>query len=75
MQVLYAVGRFCALIGRIFARLGRIFARLGRVFISLVRDDAYTDIRGTYPEMSKPSGEQSASQGSVTTSLTGLGNG
>ena len=68
MQVLYAVGRFCALIGR-------FIARLGRVLISLVRDDAYTEVRATYPEMSKPSGEQSASQGSVTTSLTGLGNG
>ena len=68
MQVLYAVGRFCALVGR-------LLARLGRVFISLVRDDAYTEVRGTYPELNKPSCAQSAAQGSVTTSLTGLGSG
>lgn len=68
MQVLYAVGRF-------FALIGRFLARVGKVLVGLVRDDAYTEIRGTYPELSKPTGEQSATQGSVTTSLTGLGSG
>jgi len=68
MSVLHAFGRF-------FALIGRFLARVGRVLISLVRDDAYTEVRGTYPEMNRPSGEQSAAQGSVTTSLTGLGSG
>ncbi len=68
MTVLYAVGRF-------FALIGRFLARVGRVLVTLVRDDAYTEVRGTYPEMTKPSGEQSATQASVTMNLTGLGNG
>jgi hypothetical protein len=62
-------------VGRFFALIGRFLVRVGRVLISLVRDDAYTEVRGTYPEMTRPGGEQSASQGSVTTSLTGLGSG
>ena len=68
MKVLY-------MIGRLFTLIGRSLARVGRVLISLVRDDAYTEVRGTHPGMNKPSGEQSASQGSVTRSLTGLGSG
>ena len=68
MTVLYAVGRF-------FALIGRFLARVGKVLISLVRDDAYTEVRGTYPELIKPTGEQSATQASVTMNLTGLGNG
>ena len=68
MSVLQAIGRF-------FALIGRFLARVGRVLISLVRDDAYTEVRGTYPELTKPTGEQSATQASVTMNLTGLGNG
>jgi len=61
MRLLYAVGRF--------------FARIGRGLFSLVRDDAYTELRATYPELNKPTGQESATTGSVTTSLTGLGSG
>ena len=48
---------------------------LGRGLASLVRDDAYTDIRGTYPEHAKATQEQAATNASVTTSLSGLGHG
>ena len=68
MSVLQAIGRF-------FALIGRFLARVGRVLISLVRDDAYTEVRDTYPAMTKPTGEQSTTQASVTMNLTGLGNG
>ena len=54
---------------------GELRAALADRLRGEVRDDAYTEVRGTYPEMNKPSGEQSAAQGSVTTSLTGLGSG
>ena len=33
-----------------------VFARVGRFLVRLVRDDAYTDVRGTYPELAKPTG-------------------
>ena len=55
--------------------LGRGLARVGRFLVSLVRDDAYTDVRGTYPEHAKATQEQSAANASATTSLTGLGHG
>ena len=55
--------------------LGRGLAWLGRGLVSLVRDDAYTDIRGTYPEHTKATQEQAATNASVTTSLSGLGHG
>jgi lauroyl/myristoyl acyltransferase len=55
--------------------LGRGLAWLGRGLVSLVRDDAYTDIRGTYPEHAKATQEQAATNASVTTSLSGLGHG
>lgn len=55
--------------------IGRGFARIGRFLVSLVREDAYTDVRGTYPEHTKATQEQAATNASVTTSLSGLGHG
>lgn len=55
--------------------IGRGFARIGRLLVSLVREDAYTDVRGTYPEHAKATQEQAATNASVTTSLSGLGHG
>ena len=59
----------------ILRTIGRGLARVGGFLVSLVRDDAYTDVRGTYPEHAKATGEQSATNASVTTSMTGLGHG
>ena len=53
--------------------LRRGFARVGRFLLHVVRDDAYTDVRGTYPEHAKATQVQAASNASVTTSLSGLG--
>ena len=54
--------------------IGRRLAWLERGLVSLVRDDAYTDIRATHPEhAAKATQEQSATNASVTTSLSGLG--
>ena len=58
---------------RILRTIGRGLARIGEFLVSLVRDDAYTDLRGTYPEHAKATAEQSATNASVTTSLSGLG--
>jgi hypothetical protein len=58
---------------KLLRTVGRGFAWLGRGLVSLVRDDAYTDVRGTYPEHAKATQEQSATNASVTTSLSGLG--
>jgi hypothetical protein len=55
--------------------IGRGLAWVGRGLVSLVRDDAYTDVRGTYPELKGPTQEQSATSASVITSISGLGNG
>jgi hypothetical protein len=55
--------------------IGRGLAWIGRGLVSLVRDDAYTDLRGTYPELERPTQEQSATSASVVTSISGLGNG
>lgn len=51
----------------------RSFASVGEVLLSLVRDDAYTGIRATYPEHAKATQEQVATNGSVTVSLSGFG--
>ncbi len=48
--------------------VGRGVARL----IALIRDGE-SDIRETYPEHYHPTGEQTATQASVTMSFTGLG--
>ena len=60
---------------RVLRAVGRGLHRFGQFLVRLVREDAYTDIRGTYPDQSKTSGAGSASNASVTTSLTGLGHG
>jgi hypothetical protein len=60
---------------KLLRTLVRGLARVGRGLVSLVRDDAYTDVRGTYPEHAKATQEQSSANASVTTSLTGLGHG
>lgn len=57
----------------ILRTVGRVLRRVGQFLVSLVRDDAYTDVRGTYPEHAKATQEQSATNASVTTSLSGLG--
>lgn len=59
----------------ILRTIGRGLARVGQFLVSLVRDDAYTDVRGTYPEHAKATQEQSATNASVTMNITGLGNG
>jgi hypothetical protein len=58
---------------KLLRAVGRGLARLGRWLVSLVRDDAYTDVRGTYPEHARATQEQAATNASVTTSLSGLG--
>ena len=60
---------------RLLRAIGRRLRRVGQFLLRLVREDAYTDIRGTYPDQAKTSGEGSATNASVTTSLTGLGHG
>jgi hypothetical protein len=60
---------------KLLRTIGRGFAWIGRGLVSLVRDDAYTDVRGTYPDHAKATQEQSAANASVTMNLTGLGNG
>ncbi len=60
---------------KLLRTLGRGLAHVGRFLVSLVRDDAYTDVRGTYPEHAKATQEQSAANASATTSMTGLGHG
>lgn len=60
---------------KLLRTIGRGFAWVGRGLVSLVRDDAYTDVRGTYPEHAKATQEQSATNASATMSFTGLGNG
>ena len=52
--------------------LGAIGRAVSRVF-ALFQDD--TLLEETYPEHYRPTGEQSATQGSVTMSLTSLGQG
>ena len=53
-----------------FATIGRSIAGL----ISLIRDGEQ-DLRDTYPERhAAPTGEQAATQASVTMNLSGLGN-
>lgn len=59
----------------ILRTVARGLARVGQFLVSLVRDDAYTDVRGTYPEHTKATQEQSATNASVTASMTGLGQG
>jgi hypothetical protein len=58
---------------KLLRTIGRGLRWLGRGLVSLVRDDAYTDIRATYPEHAKATQEQAATNASVTTSLSGLG--
>ena len=53
--------------------IGRVLRRIGQFLIRLVTEDAYTDIRGTYPDQAKTTGEAAATNASVTTSLSGLG--
>lgn len=60
--VIVAIGHGLRAVGR----------AVGRVF-TLFRDD--TLLAETYPEHYRPTGEQSATQGSVTMSLTSLGHG
>ena len=60
---------------RLLRAIGRGLRRIGQFLVRLVREDAYTDIRGTYPDQAKTSGAGSATNASVTTSLTGLGHG
>jgi len=53
------------------------FASIGRGIVGLVRliRDGEQDMRDTYPdEQTGPTGEQAATQASVTMNLTGLGN-
>ncbi len=50
-----------------------IFHGIGWV-VGLIRDGE-SDVAETYPDRPGPTGEQSATQGSVTMSLTGLGTG
>lgn len=59
----------------ILRTIGRGLAWVGQFLVSLVRDDAYTDVSGTYPEHAKATQEQSAANASVSTSLSGLGQG
>lgn len=60
---------------RVLRAIGRGLRRAGQFLVRLVREDAYTDLRGTYPDQGRTSGEGSATNASVTTSLTGLGHG
>ena len=53
--------------------IGRGLRRTGAFLVLLVKEDAYTDIRATYPDHAKTTGEASATNASVTTSLSGLG--
>ena len=55
--------------------IGRGLRRIGQFLVRLVKEDAYTDIRATYPDQGKTNGAGSATNASVTTSLTGLGHG
>jgi hypothetical protein len=63
------------LVLKVLGLVGRGFAWFGRLLVSLVRDDAYTDVRGTYPEHARATQEQSATNGSVSLNLTGMGQG
>ena len=53
--------------------IGRGLRRIGQFLVRLVREDAYTDLRATYPEDAKTTGEAAATNASVTTSLSGMG--
>ncbi len=58
---------------KLLRAIGRGLRHVGRFLVRLVREDAYTDIRATYPDHAKTTGEASATNASVTTSLSGLG--
>lgn len=58
---------------RVLRTIGRACVRVGQVLVSLVRDDAYTDVRATYPEHARATQEQVATNGFVAASLTGFG--
>jgi hypothetical protein len=58
---------------KLLRAIGRGLRRTGAFLVRLVKEDAYTDIRATYPDHAKTTGEASATNASVTTSLSGLG--
>jgi hypothetical protein len=58
---------------RLLRAIGRGLRRVGQFLVRLVREDAYTDIRATYPDQAKTTGEAAATNASVTTNLSGLG--